>query len=168
MYIMEENLIEKVFLKAAQYDAGDAKRIQHFTKVFEYSHLIGTREGLGGDNLMTLELAAILHDIGIHEAERRYGSCDGQLQEELGPAVARSLLAQFNLPDKTVGRVCYLIAHHHTYSNIDSIDLQILIEADFLVNMYEDSSSPAAVRHVYETIFKTASGRELCKIMFGL
>ena len=38
-------------------------------------------------------------------------------------------------------RVCWLIGHHHTYSNIRDIDHQILVEADFLVNMAEEHFS---------------------------
>ena len=41
-------------------------------------------------------------------------------------------------------RVQYLIAHHHTYNNIDEIDYQILVEADFLVNIMEDGLSKEA------------------------
>ena len=60
----------------------------------------------------------------------------------------------------------YLIAHHHTYSNIDGIDYQILVEADFLVNMYEDGVSKDAVLKAYNNIFKTKYGKYICKDMF--
>mgnify|MGYP000340972515 FL=1 len=32
-------------------------------------------------------------------------------------------------------RVAYLIGHHHTYDKIEGMDYQILVEADFLVNI---------------------------------
>lgn len=32
----------------------------------------------------------------------------------------------------------YLVGHHHTYKDIDGLDYQILVEADFLVNYFED------------------------------
>ena len=70
-------------------------------------------------------------------------------------------------PEDVIERVKYLIAHHHTYSNIQGIDLQILIEADFLVNLYEHSDESVASK-VLEKIFKTASGTKLCKTMFRL
>lgn len=63
-------------------------------------------------------------------------------------------------------RVQYLIAHHHTYSNIDGIDYQILVEADFLVNMYEDGVLKDAVLKAYNNIFKTEYGKYICKDMF--
>lgn len=79
-----------------------------------------------------------MHDIGIHQAEARYGSSNGKYQEELGPAEARNLLEQLHVAETDIDRVCYLVGHHHTYSHIDGLDYQILVEADFLVNLYED------------------------------
>ena len=69
--------IEKLTALAIAYDAGDAKRIQHFIKVYAYSRLLGRREGLDEQKQNVLEAAAVLHDIGIHEAERKHGSSGG-------------------------------------------------------------------------------------------
>ncbi|MDR1580195.1 MAG: hypothetical protein LBS35_07545 [Synergistaceae bacterium] len=44
-------------------------------------------------------------------------------------------------PDITE-RVVYLVEHHHTYSDVDGPDYQILLEADFLVNMHEEEMPP--------------------------
>ena len=65
-------------------------------------------------------------------------------------------------------RVQYLIAHHHTYDNIDGIDYQILVEADFLVNIMEDGLSKEAALKAYHSIFKTTCGKTICKEMFGI
>ena len=69
---------------------------------------------------------------------------------------------------KSWERVQYLIGRHHTYNDIDGIDYQILVESDFLVNMYEDSLSKKAVKHAYDSIFKTSSGRKICAEIFGI
>lgn len=66
----------------------------------------------------------------------------------------------------TSERVQYLIAHHHTYDNIDGIDYQILVEADFLVNIMEDSLSKEAALNAYHSIFKTECGKKICKETF--
>ena len=65
-----------------------------------------------------------------------------------------------------IDRVCYLIGHHHTYSNIDGLDYQILVEADFLVNLYEDHADQAAIRTAIKRIFKTKTGTEMAHVMF--
>ncbi|SFC30270.1 hypothetical protein SAMN05421842_10294 [Clostridium uliginosum] len=67
-----------------------------------------------------------------------------------------------------IDRVCFLVGHHHTYSNIDNIDYQILVEADFLVNLYEDNFGINAVESTYKKIFKTENGKLFCKHMFKL
>ena len=64
--------------------------------------------------------------------------------------------------------MCYLVGHHHTYENIDGMDYQILVEADFLVNFYEDQLPAGAIRTAREKIFRTAAGRELCALLYGV
>ena len=86
--------VEKLAALAVAYDAGDARRVQHFMKVYAFCRLLGRSEGLGEEEQNILEAAALLHDIGIHEAERKHGSSGGKWQELEGPAVAAPLLAQ--------------------------------------------------------------------------
>lgn len=62
--------IPELITRAMAYDHGDARRIQHFLKVYTYADIIGQLEGLAPQELETLRVAAILHDIGIHEAEK--------------------------------------------------------------------------------------------------
>ena len=92
-----------------------------------------------------LEAAALLHDIGIHEAERRHGSSAGPYQEQEGPAVACPLLSAAGADESEIERICWLIAHHHSCQAGENTDFRILLEADFLVNADEDKS--AARKH---------------------
>ena len=51
------------------------------------------------------------------------------------------------------------------------MDYQILVEADFLVNLYEDKIydgqySQSAVESVYNKIFKTETGKEYFRNLF--
>lgn len=150
-----------------RYDAGDAKRIQHFMKVHDYAATIGSLEDVDADTLFIIETAAIVHDIGIHLCEQKFGSCNGKLQEQEGPAEARRLLQTVGgYTERQIERVCWLVGHHHTYHDIDGMDYQILIEADFLVNLYEDNLSLETARQVEESIFKTATGKRLLNDIF--
>lgn len=161
---------ERVMLQMIEFDQGDPKRIQHFMKVYEFAHLIGAGENLDESTLEVLEVAAILHDIGIHPSEEKYGDCNGRHQEEEGPAYARELLKEMGCySDALIERVCFLIGHHHTYSSVDGIDYQILIEADFLVNIYEDElyvSPNDTVDKLKKQIFKTKTGTWLLNTLF--
>lgn len=159
-------MLNKLFLEMIQYYSGDPKRIQHFIKVHAFAKWIGEMEQVEEDTLEILEAAAYVHDIGIKAAEEKYGSSSGKMQEQEGPKIAKEMLERLGFPNKLVDRVCYLVGHHHTYTNIDGIDYQILVEADFLVNLYEDHSNQNAVDSAFHKIFRTRSGKELCEKMF--
>ena len=161
-------MLNKLHLAMIELYSGDAKRIQHFCKVHGYAKLIAETENVDKKCLFILETAALTHDIGIHICEEKYGNCDGKLQEKEGPAIAEKLLRKLGFEEDVSERVQYLIAHHHTYGNIDGIDYQILVEADFLVNIMEDSLSKEAALNAYNNIFKTEYGKKICKEMFGL
>lgn len=161
------NKTNSLLLKMIDYYSGDPKRIQHFIKVHSFSKLIGELEGLDKSTQYLLETAAIVHDIGIKSAEEQFGNCNGKLQEQLGPSIVKEFLSELNYDTDIINRVCYLVGHHHTYSNIDGLDYQILVESDFLVNLYEDSLDDAAIRAAYKNIFRTKSGKQICQSMFG-
>lgn len=160
--------INRLHVEMIKLYRGDAKRIQHFCKVHSYAKLIAEMEHVDADTLLILETAALTHDIGIHYCEETYGSCNGALQEQEGPAIAKKLLADLHVEERVSERVQYLIAHHHTYDEIDGMDYQILVEADFLVNLHEDGQSKEAVEHAYRNVFRTDSGKQLCREMFQL
>ena len=161
-------MINKLHFEMIRLYSGDAKRIQHFCKVHSYAKLIAEMENIDADTLFILETAALTHDIGIRYCEEKYGNCNGKLQEKEGPGIAKRLLADLNYEEKVSERVQYLIAHHHTYDAIDGIDYQILVEADFLVNLYDDNASSQEIEHAYKNIFRTGSGKKLCREMFDL
>lgn len=159
--------IQKLALAMISYDNGDPKRIQHTTKVHAYASLIGIGEGLDEETQFILESAALVHDIGIRASEKKYGYQNGKLQEQEGPAVARDLLIKIGgYTEEQIERICWLVAHHHTYHASEDVDYQILIEADFLVNLYEDNESEEAIRAVRRSIFRTENGLKLLDAMF--
>ena len=159
----------KVLQAMIEFDHGDAKRIQHFIKVHDFASLIGTLENLPPQQQAILEVAAILHDIGIHPAEAKYNSSAGKYQEIEGPAPAKTILTKLGDYDTAfIDRVCWLIAHHHTYGLHDELDYHILLEADFLVNAFEDELSSEAITNFRDKVFVTASGKQLLNTMFDL
>lgn len=165
---MNRDLLNALAREMVRYDAGDPQRIQHFLKVHTLSRLIGETEGLEENVLFTLEAAAYVHDIGIKLAEAKYGSSAGPYQEELGPEEARAMLTGLGFDGAVTERVCYLVGHHHTYTAIEGLDYQILVEADFLVNLFENQAPREAIAQALEKIFRTKTGRSLCREMFGL
>ena len=150
------------------FDRGDARRIQHFLKVYQFAALIGKLEGLSPEQQEILEIAAILHDIGIIPSEKKYGISNGKLQEQEGPAYARELLNRIGgYGQDFIDRVCFLIAHHHTYEGVDGLDWQILLEADFLVNSFEKNMTEEAIKKFRASVFRTKSGIALLNNQYG-
>lgn len=162
-------ITDELIIKMTEFNAGDPKRIQHFIKVYEFAHVIGVKERIDEAVLRILDMASIMHDIGIRPAEEKYGQCNGKLQEQEGPAYAKDMLSEFpEVTSDETERVCYLIAHHHTYENVDGIDYRILLEADFLVNAMEDNLDKDAIIHFRDKVFETGTGLHLINTMFGL
>ena len=159
-------LVETILREAVAYDSPDVKRINHFLKVYSFAKMIGEGEQLPCKEQYILEIAAVLHDIGIRESERKYGSCDGKYQEIEGPVIAKEILERLGVENEVVERVCFLIGHHHTYDQVDGPDYQILIEADFFVNAYEGEMDIQTMRNVYERIFCTTTGKMLFEKMY--
>lgn len=159
-------LHSRLISQMTNYFSGDPKRIHHFLKVYGFAKTIGELEGLEEETQFILETASIVHDIGIKVSEQKYGSSNGKYQEIEGPSVARPMLESLGYSKDVIERVCYLIAHHHTYSAIDGLDYQILVEADFLVNFYEDDLSQEAIKSAYGKIFRTETGKTFCKEIY--
>ena len=161
-----DRTIDLLELKMMDFNRGDPKRIQHLMKVHRFAQLLGHMEGLDEHTQFVTECAALVHDIGIRPAEEKYGACSGPLQEQEGPTYARPMLEELGLSPADVDRICYLVGHHHTYTAIDGPDYQILVEADFLVNLYEDQLGSEAVDSALERIFRTRSGKQLCRTLY--
>lgn len=162
------NAVDLVYEKMIAYYRGDPGQIQHFVKVHSFAALIGRLEKLDEKTQLTLEIAALVHDIGIKPALEAYGSSAGPLQEALGAPAAEELLEDLALPEEIVSRVCYLVSRHHTYTNVDGLDYRILLEADYLVNCYESTFPKEAAQAAIGKIFQTETGIRLHKAMFDL
>ena len=161
-------MLEKLIAAMMAFYSGDPDRIQHFIKVHSFAKLIGQCEKIEEETLQILEIAAIVHDIGIKPAIEKYGSSNGKYQEIEGPPIAEAMLRNLEYSQHIIERVCYLVGHHHTYTDIDGADYQILVEADFLVNMFENEMSVNSIRTALNKIFRTQTGRDYCKVMFHI
>ena len=160
--------VDMLTVKMFGFNAGDVLRNQHLMKVHRFAQMIGRMEGLDDRMQFLVECAAVVHDIGIRPAEEKYGSANGKLQEQEGPAYAADLLGEAGLDQADIERICYLVGHHHTYEGIDGVDYQILVEADFLVNFLEDGISSDGIAATARKIFRTASGKHLCSVLYGV
>ena len=150
------------------YERGCPERVQHFLKVHAFARMIGQGEALDERTLYILEAAALVHDIGIKPALEKYGSSAGPLQEREGIEPAREMLTQLGFDTELTDRVCTLVGRHHTYHDVDGVDCRILLEADFLVNLYENGAGQPEIESALANIFRTGTGTDICRAMFGI
>ncbi|MBE5803652.1 MAG: GNAT family N-acetyltransferase [Clostridiales bacterium] len=156
-----ERLLRRLTDAMCQWERGVPDRIHHLIKVHGFARQIGQMELLDEDTLFILEAAALTHDIGIRPAIAQTGACPGPLQERLGPPEAETMLHGLHFPREVIDRVCFLIGRHHTTQGVDAPDWQILLEADFLVNMIENHMSGEAIDACRDRVFRTGEGLRL-------
>lgn len=159
-------MVNEVVKEMILYFCNDVKRINHALKVYGFVKSIMSKETLSEEEQLIIELSAILHDIGIIEAEKKHNSSAGKYQELEGPSIARSILEKLNVDKNITQRVCYLVGNHHSYSKIDNKDFQILVEADFIVNIYEDNMTIDMINTIKNKYFKTEVGRSILNSMY--
>jgi HD superfamily phosphodiesterase len=128
----------KLLNEMESYFGRDEKRINHARRVLDHAEQILAREA--GDREVVVA-AAILHDIGIHAAEKKHGSTAGKFQEIEGPPIANHILRRAGFPDEKISEVLTIIAHHHTPGVVKTTDFKILYEADRLVNIEDEKNS---------------------------
>jgi hypothetical protein len=159
-------MIHTVMNEMIKYFGKDVRRINHALKVYSFASLIATYEVQDQFSIEVVAYSSLLHDIGIKNSEIKYGSSSGNYQEIEGPPVVKEILASLKIDNAVIDRVCFLVAHHHTYNKIDGTDFRILVEADFLVNVFEDGLEQNTIKNVYNNVFKTEAGRNLLKTMY--
>lgn len=142
------------------YFGADAKRIGHALRVTGFAGEILLHEP--GDRELVLA-TALLHDIGIREAERKYGSSAGEFQEREGPPVARKILEGLGYGESFVREVCAIIASHHSPGEVDSDNFRVIWDADWLVNLADevDCSDRDRLAGMVGKIFMTATGKAI-------
>lgn len=159
-------LRERIAQEMSRYFASDKKRIDHALKVAQYAEEILKIEG---GNPLVVFGAAYLHDIGIKRAEEKYGSSQAEYQEKEGPEVAREILVKLNVARPIIEEICDIIAHHHHPRQKETLNFQIVYEADWLVNLQENGlmNEPDKVKEIVEKNFKTVTGKRLAKELFN-
>ena len=160
----EDLLKDRVAIEMKRYFKNDFRRIGHASRVARYAERIGKREK---GNLAVILTAAYLHDIGIHEAEKKHGSTAAEFQEAEGPAVARSLLEKLGAKDELINAVCDIIGHHHHPRSSDTIDFKVVYDSDLLENTEEKKKNETLnadeLEGFIEKSFLTTAGRETAR-----
>lgn len=160
--------IAQVMKIMIEYSEGNLHDISHFERVWTYAKTIGELEELDKDTQYILEVAAITHDIACPLCREKYGSTNGKFQEQEGMVLVKEFLKNVGLDECVIERVVYLVGHHHTLADINGVDYQILIEADYIVNAEENGYSKDNVHKFVDEYFRTKSGVDIAKSIFEI
>ena len=155
--------IAQIMKKMIEFSEGNIHDIDHFLHVWSYAKMIGELENIDDETQYILEVAAITHDIACPLCREKYGNTNGKYQEEEGIPLVTEFLSGTGMTEKQISRVAYLVGHHHTYDNIEGMDYQILIEADYIANACESGYSRQNIENFLKKIMRTESGRSVAR-----
>ena len=160
--------IAQIMQKMIGISDGNIHDIDHFIRVWTFAKTIGELEKLDEETQYILEVAAVTHDIACPLCREKYGNTNGKHQEEEGARLVREFLLETGMENAQIERVAYLVGHHHTFKGIDSLDWQILVEADYIANASENHYSSQRIQNFLENIMRTDSGRKITRSVFCL
>ena len=142
---------------ALGYEQGHSRRSRHILSVLRLTQLIADGEGTQGEEQEALLAAAILHDIPIR-CKETYGDASQENQRREAVRMVPEFLQKAGYPSQAAQQVLPLVLGHHCYEETPGPLLQILMEADLLVNLLEgEPVSPIFAKG----FFKTETGRGL-------
>ena len=161
----KDDIHKRIVSAMKTYFGEDQRRIDHTLKVLDYAEQILAQEEA---DEVVVRVAAVLHDIGIPEAERKHGSSAGRYQEIEGPPIARKIAYEAGLDEKNIKHVAEIVANHHSARSIDTNEFRIVWDADWLVNMAPEArkTEPERLKERIERIFKTETGKKIAYQLF--
>lgn len=155
----------RLLYKALCFEAGHERRTQHILKVYALSKMFGEIEKLPSEEQEILQAAAILHDIAIKYCKEKYnGECSQVLQRIEAPKLVKEFLDDANYDKAYYERIIELVVKHHDYDIMKNNMLQLLMEADLIINFYESKPDEHRLAKL-KKVFKTEAGKKLLDLM---
>lgn len=149
-------------------ESHNPKDIHHLIKVHSFAQMIAESETDDSHLKELIEIEALVHDISCPLCREKYGNTNGHYQEKESKALLLKFFKDFEINEEDLNQIIYVVSHHHTYTSVHSLDYQIILEADFLVNSYEMNLSKDKIIDFRDRVFKTKKGIELLNSMYSL
>ena len=77
-------------------------------------------------------------------------------------------MEELGYDERYIERICYIIGHNHTYTAIDNIDFQIVVEANLIANYYDENLPKENILYSYDKVFKTDTGKMIVETIYNL
>ncbi len=150
-----------------EWEMGEPKRMQHFFKVHTFAKLIAESENVKPDTLYTLEVASLVADVGVKLAKAQDFRAPIELQDKEGVVAVKKMLLSLGFNGEIIERVCFMVGNRRDLDNIKGMDFRILIEAEYLVNLYEQLAKKESFALANKKVFKTKTGTTLFRKMYA-
>lgn len=108
-----------------------------------------------------MQAAAILHDVTIKYCKEHYnGDASQNNQKQVVSILVTRFLESANYLPSYVPKIIELVNCYHDYDKPKNKLLQLLMEADLIVNCYENRPDYKKAEYI-KKIFQTDGGKEL-------
>ncbi|MFA7115861.1 MAG: exonuclease domain-containing protein [Bacteroidales bacterium] len=148
------------------YAKKDISQLDHTIKVAYFTRAIAEKEKYTDKEIETLEIAALLHDIGCPNSQEKYSNTLPDNQEKEGMIVAQQILTNdyySKVPNKIKADIIYMVGHHHQKPKAIEFKFMPLFEADAIVNMTEGYFKSTAIAR---KLIDSKTGLEIFDNMF--
>ncbi len=165
---MRDNITNKIATLVLEYYSGYPSimrsDILHTQEVVSYTRMIALSEKLDPNEVMMLEIAAWLHDIGCPRSNEIYGNSLPVNQQSVGREVTRELLS--NIDELTSDQKQWLIdvvGTHHQFADSVRLRFTALFEADLIVNILSGYYAKDQAANLYHKLVTSDSGKQIFK-----
>lgn len=165
--IGKEEFKDIITLAMKEYFEGDQKRIDNALKVLEFAEKILEKED---GNPKVVIAAAILYDIGVHEAERKPERAKGSNQEKDSLPIVRGILERSGSKEEIIEEVCQVIESHHSLGKIETLNSKIVYDAVRLVNLRDqyDIEDKEKLKKIISKVFLIPAGKKMAEKIYNL
>ena len=131
------------------YEEGHCRRTQHIFKVYALAKLFGEQEKISVEDQQILQAAAILHDVAIKYCKEHYnGDASQNNQKQVVSILVTRFLESANYLPSYVPKIIELVNCYHDYDKPKNKLLQLLMEADLIVN--KNTPIPVSLQAPFE------------------
>ena len=163
----------KIMKEMILYYGNNLKKINEFLNVYTYSKIIGELENLDEKRQELLEVYAITNNISNNELEKKDEIESLTFKKMHGPNIVSEMLKKIGYDEDLIKKAVQQIQSNNFEKivegeefSIDGLDLQILLEANFLADAVLGKIDKKNFEHARLNLFRTKSGKDIFEAMF--
>lgn len=163
--IGKEEFKDIITLAMKKHLNGDKERIDNALKVLKFAEdILEKEEG----NPKVVIAAAILYDMGVHEAGRKPEGAKGSNQEKDNLPIVRGILERSGSKTEVIEEVCQIIESYHHPEKIDTLNSKIVYDAVRLFNLRDkyDNKDKEELKKIINKAFLTHSGKKIAEEIY--